>query len=305
MATDLQVVKSNHIISASYRLSVAEQRVILSCIAQIRRNEQVSDDVFYSVTAADLAAMCGTDQRTAYRDLAAAAERLFERRITIMFEPDGSTRHPRKRLTRWVQDVDYVPGEGRVLLRFGKTILPFLTGLTEQFTRYQLSDVARMTSAHAVRLFELLAQYGSVGQREISLEELRDWFQLGADTYPALKDLKRRVIEPAVAQVNDCSPILVTWSQRKTGRKVTHLKFDFVSKSKARKPAAPPAEATQQPAKKPRTPKAETTGPQTVTGYLAFVLSQLKMTEAEFNAAAKPGEDYKQAFARLKRERHS
>lgn len=276
MPKELQVVKSNHIISASYRLSVAEQRVILSCIAQVRRDQQVSDDVFYSVTAADLAAMCGTDQRTAYRDLAAAAERLFERRITILFEPDGSERHPRKRLTRWVQDVDYVPGEGRVSLRFGKTILPFLTGLTEQFTRYQLSDVAKMTSAHAVRLFELLAQYGSVGQREISVEELRDWFQLG-DGYQALKDLKRRVLDPAVEQVNQHSPLQVVWAQRKTGRRVSHLLFTFGPK------AAPKvAKAGAKPAAKAKAGGA--------------------LSDAALAALARPGETWEQLRARLNRE---
>jgi plasmid replication initiation protein len=275
MSKELQVVKSNHIISASYRLSVAEQRVILSCIAQVRRDEQVSDDVFYSVTAADLAAMCGTDQRTAYRDLAAAAERLFERRITIMFEPDGSERHPRKRLTRWVQDVDYVPGEGRVSLRFGKTILPFLTGLTEQFTRYQLSDVARMTSAHAVRLFELLAQYGSVGQREISVEELRDWFQLEG-RYPSIKDLKLRVLDPAVEQVNQHSPLQVAWAQRKTGRRVSHLLFTFCPKvAKAPKVAKSAA--------KPKAGGA--------------------LSDAELAALARPGETWEQVRARVNRER--
>lgn len=261
---ELQVVKSNQIISASYRLSTSEQRVILSCIAQVRRDESVTDEKLYSVTAADLAELCGTDPKTAYRDLAAAAERLFERRITIMLEPDGKSRSARKRLTRWVQDVDYIPGEGRVELRFGKTILPFLTGLTEQFTRYQLSDVAKMTSAHAIRLFELLAQYGGVGQREISIEQLRNWFQL-EDSYPSIKDLKKWVIDPAVEQVNQHSPLSVQWSQRKTGRRVTHLIFEFAPK------VAPKA--------KQRAPK--------VIG------------EAELSRLARPGESRAEALKRL------
>lgn len=260
MPSDLQVVKSNHIVSASYRLSVAEQRVILSCIAQLRRDEPVTDEVMYSVRATDIAALCGTDPATAYRDLAAAAERLYDRRITILFEPDGKPRAARKHLTRWVQDVVYVPGEGRIELRFGKTILPFLTGLTEQFTRYQLSAVAQMTSAHAIRLFELLAQYGSVGSREITVQQLRDWFQL-EDRYPSIKDLKVRVIEPAVHQINEHSPLTVEWSQRKTGRKVTHLTFTFKPKGGKRKPKG--------------------------------------VTEAELKKAARPGESWEQVRARL------
>ncbi|GAB3478566.1 replication initiation protein [Azotobacter salinestris] len=270
MSKELQVVKSNHIISASYRLSTTEQRIILSCIAQVRRDEPVTDEVLYSVTATDIADLCGTDQRTIYRDLAAAAERLFERRVTIMLEPDGSSRPTRKRLTRWVQTVDYIEGEGRVELRFGKDILPFLTGLTEQFTRYQLSAVAKMTSAHAIRLFELLAQYGNAGRREICIDQLRDWFQLG-DSYPVLKDLKRRVIDPAVEQINEHSPLAVTYSQRKAGRKVTHLVFDFAPKESA----GPALE------KKPKQ-----SGPKVLTSY-------------ELSKLARPGESEAAALKRL------
>jgi hypothetical protein len=40
MDTEQQlIVKSNHIIEASYRLSLAEQRVILSAISQVRRDQ--------------------------------------------------------------------------------------------------------------------------------------------------------------------------------------------------------------------------------------------------------------------------
>ena len=142
------VVKSNHIIEASYRLSVAEQRVTLSAISQVRRDQPVTDTVLYSVTAAEIAQLCGTDPKTAYRDLQTAAERLQTRRVTLLLEPDGVTiRSKRRRVTCWVQTVDYIDQEGRIEMRFGKDILPYLTGLQREFTRYALSDVAKMTSA--------------------------------------------------------------------------------------------------------------------------------------------------------------
>ncbi len=270
MPKDLQVVKSNHIVSASYRLSVAEQRVILSCIAQLRRDEPVTDEVLYSVKASDLAELCGTDPNTAYRDLAAAAERLFERRITILYEPNGKPRAAQKRLTRWVQDVVYIPGEGRIELRFGKTILPFLTGLTEQFTRYQLSSVAKMTSAHAIRLFELLAQYGSVGSREVAIDQFREWLELEG-RYPSIKDLKVRVIDPAITQINEHSPLEVSWTQRKTGRKVTHLTFKFGPKKALQKASEKHHKAVHK-----------------------------TITEMELSRLARPGESREQALRRLK-----
>lgn len=274
MDSELQVVKSNHIIEASYRLSVAEQRVILSAIGQVRRDQQVTDEVLYSVTAAEIARLCGTDQRTAYRDLQAAAERLQTRRVTLILEPDGITiRSKRRRVTCWVQSVDYIDQEGRVELRFGKDILPYLTGLQREFTRYALSDVAKMTSAYGIRLYELLMQWGDRGEREIALEDLRRWLQI-EDRYPSIKDFKKWVLEPSVTQINEHSPLQVAWAQRKTGRRVSHLLFTFSPKK--------PAKRLRQASEKPAAPCKRST-----------------LSEAEIAARALPGESWEAARTRL------
>lgn len=290
------VYKSNALVEASYRLSVYEQRIILACIAQVRRDEPLTDQQLYAVSAQQIADMTGTQLGTTYQNLKAASERLYRREVTLHEAPNGKGK---VRLTRWVQTVEYREAEGLVALRFGTDMVPYLSQLSAQFTRYALADVAKMDSAYGIRLYELLCQWRDAGEREVSIEWLREAFQLEGK-YPAIKDFKLRVLDPAVAQINEHSPLQVSWTQRKTGRRVTHLAFTFAPKEAAKKrqkPAAPPAE-------KPRKPK-ESAGPQAATGYLAFVLSQLKMTEAEFNAAARPGEDHKQAFARLKRERRA
>jgi len=226
------VVKSNHIIEASYRLSVAEQRVILSAISQVRRDQPVTDAVLYSITAVEIAELCGTDPKTAYRDLQSVAERLLARRVTLVLEPDGVTIPSRRhRVTCWVQSIDYIEQEGRIELRFGKDILPYLTGLRCEFTRYALSDIAKMTSGHGIRLYELLAQWPE-GHRVIALDDLRHWLQL-EDRYPLMADLRRWVIEPAVKQINEHSPLTLSLTLHKTGRKVTHLVFDYSPKISA------------------------------------------------------------------------
>ena len=267
------VVKSNHIIEASYRLSVAEQRVILSAISQVRRDKPVTDEVLYSVTAAELAQLCGTDPKTAYRDLQNAAERLQTRRVSLLLEPDGVTiRSKRRRVTCWVQTVDYIDQEGRIEMRFGKDILPYLTGLQREFTRYALSDVAKMTSAYGIRLYELLVQWPE-GHREVALDDLRRWLQL-EDRYPSIKDLKRRVLDPAVEQINEHSPLMLSWGQRKTGRRVTHLVFDYALK-KPTKTASGVTDA----AKKKR--------------------KSGKLTDADITRLARPGETWETARSRL------
>ncbi|MGP8296263.1 replication initiation protein, partial [Halomonas sp. AOP7-B1-5] len=226
---DAQIYKANALVEASYRLSLYEQRVVLACIAQVRRDEPLTDQKLYRISAQEIADMSGTQLGTAYQNLKSASERLFERRVTLHTAPNGVGK-TKVLLTRWVQTVEYDEGEGAVSLRFGTDMVPYLSQLTEQFTRYALADIAKMSSAHAVRLYEMLAQWRGAGERVASIDWLREAFQL-EDRYPNIRDFKRWVIEPAVEQINEHSPLWVKWDQRKTGRRVSHLVFTFGDKT--------------------------------------------------------------------------
>lgn len=236
------IYKANALVEASYRLSLYEQRIVLACIAQVRRDEPLTDQRLYTVSAQQIADMAGVGLKTAYRHLKEASERLFDRRVTLHEAPNGKG-SPEVHLTRWVQEIVYKEDQGAVALRFSQPMVPYLSQLSAQFTRYALKDVARMTSAHAIRLYELLAQWRDAGKREVSLEWLRDALQLG-EHYPNIRDLKRRVIVPAVEQINEHSPLWCKWDQLKTGRRVSHLTFTFGEKT-SNKPQKPNKDKTQ------------------------------------------------------------
>jgi plasmid replication initiation protein len=274
METAPMVYKSNALVEAAYRLSVQEQRILLACISQVRRDEAVTDEVLYSVRAADLAKLSGTAVEAAYRELKTAALRLKRREVRLTQEPNGKGKKPKVMITGWVQTIFYIEGEGRVELRFTKDMLPYLTELTRQFTKYALADVAKMDSAYGIRLYELLMQWESQGQREIEIEQLREWLQLEG-RYPSIKDFKLRVLEPAVAQINEYSPLQVAWAQRKTGRRVSHLLFTFSPKKPIRR-------SLRQASAKPAAPR-----------------KRSGLSDAEIAAKALPGESWEAARARL------
>ena len=96
--------------------------------------------------------------------------------------------------------------------------MPFLSNLSTEFTKYLASDLIGVTSTYAIRLYELLVQYQSIGKREISVVDLRWMFEL-QNKYPVWADLKRWVIDQAVKEINEFSPLSVTYETKKTGRK--------------------------------------------------------------------------------------
>ena len=217
------VVKSNQVIEASYTLTTIEQRLILSAIAQIPKGEPVTDEVIYTVSVADLQKF-GANETTAYRDLKESVSRLFDRSI-VLRSSDRTSR------TRWVQKIDFMDSRGVIGIRFSKDILPFLSNLSTEFTKYLASDLIGVTSTYAIRLYELLVQYQSIGKREISVVDLR-WMSELQNKYPVWADLKRWVIDQAVKEINEFSPLSVTYETKKTGRKITSINLRFKQKPK-------------------------------------------------------------------------
>ena len=218
------VVKSNQVIEASYQLSAIEQRIVLAAISRIPKNQPITDDELYPVSVSELQ-LLGVHEKTAYRDLKEGINRLYERSINLSIE-DKSIK------MRWVQEIQFLDSQSIIGIRFSKPILPFISNLSREFTKYALSDIAGINSAYAIRIYELLVQYRQIGKREISVDSLRTMLELGKK-YPLFADFKKRVIDTAVDQINEYSPLKVTYEQKKTGRKVTHIIFSFKEKSKS------------------------------------------------------------------------
>lgn len=276
MNTTVEVYKSNALIEASYRLTPSEQGIILSCISQIRKDETVTDQTMYSVSVSDYATLTGANPFSAYRDIKAAAIRLRGREVRIYSPPNEKIGGHKKRsalITGWVQSVSYQDEEGRVELRFNHDMLPYLTNLSKNFTKYSFKHVAKMSSSFGIRLYELLVQWVGQGkeEKEISIEWLKKTFQI-ENKYKAIKDFKKYVLEPAILDIKKHSDLRVDWTQRKTGRSVTHLTLKFSLK-----------------VKKIKRKKAELT----YQGIKKSVVEQ----------KAQPGESYEQAAQRISGER--
>ena len=216
------VVKSNQVIEASYRLTVIEQKVLLSAIAKIPKQVAVTDNEIYTVSISDLQNI-GSHEKTAYRELKQAVERLYDRSINFV---DGSVSK-----IRWVQRIDFNDSKSEIAIRFSKDILPYISNVKANFTQYLLSDVATMKSAYSFRLYELLAQYKSIGHRLIGIDDLRIMLDIGK-RYKTTGNLIAWVIEPSIHEINDLTNLIITVLPKKTGRKYTHLEFTIKQKAK-------------------------------------------------------------------------
>lgn len=217
MAKQLTVKKDNALVAASYNLTLGEQRLILLTIAAAGHEL----DARHIVTAEQYADCYKLTAQGAYRALREASLQLFERRYTVRTDD-------KIKLRRWVSGVDYVEGAGQVVLHFAPDVLEYLGELKNRFTVYALEQVASLTSAHAVRLYELLISWRSIGKTPVfELATFREQLGILPDEYKEMANFKRRVLDPALTQINEHTDIVASYQQHKTGRKITGFSFKF------------------------------------------------------------------------------
>jgi len=273
---DRVVVKSNKVIEASYQLSISEQRILLTCISKIDSRSDLSSNTEFIVTASEISDLLGSPNTGGtYRDIKAATERLYRRSVTID-DPDPDNPKIKQRKTRWISSIDYMPGEGRLKLTFALGILPYLSLLSKNFTKYKLQHVAKFNIIHSLPLYELLVQWSSTGEREIEIEWLKEKLKLSGK-YSRTIDFKKRVLEPSIKEINKHSNLWVEYGDRRTGRSITHFQFKFGVKGSQEKGVS------HQP--KPPSPFK-------------------KITKSVIESSARPGESYEQVEARLRQERN-
>jgi plasmid replication initiation protein len=223
------VVKSNRLVEASYRLTLVEQQIILFAICRAREEQRgLTADTPVTITAKDFAAQFGTNETKVYGQLKEAMSTMFERHVVIR-DQHPETGKPRVTKTRWISTSSYIDGAGAIQIIFAPLVIPYITRLESEFTAYRLEKIGNLSSAHAVRLYELLVQYLSIGKREMEIGWLKDILQV-TDEYPRIVDFKKRVTDVAVDQINAHTDITTSYTQRKTGRNVTHLNFKIDAK---------------------------------------------------------------------------
>ena len=109
-------------------------------------------------------------------------------------------------------------------------VVPFLFQLKNNYTQIDLFELAKLTdSVYSLRIFLLMMQWKSSGKVYKQLDELRREFRL-LDKYENTKDLRRRVIDMAVNEINEKTIYKVSYELKKTGRKYTHLELKFTEK---------------------------------------------------------------------------
>lgn len=225
LSLDNQVVKANTMIQGKYKMSALEQKLVLTLCSKITSN----DDMFmeFTMTVNEFANFLGIDNKN-YE-----FNRTLKRKCKILNNKDiemniGTKENPDWLFFHWFEYIRYIPGNATIKMKFSPVLEPYLLSIKETYTKYRLGYVINFKSEYSFRMYELMKSYEKIGERTITIEEIRELLMLDDNKYAKYSHLKTRVIQKSIEEINRYSDIKVELEkEEKEGRKVVGLVFSI------------------------------------------------------------------------------
>lgn len=225
LSLDNQVVKSNKMIQGKYKMSALEQKLVLTLCSKIKSD----DDMFmeFSMTVNEFSNFLGIDNKD-YE-----FNRTLKRKCKILNNKDiemnlGTKENPDWLFFHWFEYIRYIPGTATIKMKFSPVLEPYLLNLKETYTKYRLGYVINFKSEYSFRFYEIMKQYEQIGERTVTIDEIKELLMIDKEKYTKYSHLKAKVIQKAIEEINKYSDIKINLEkEEKERKKVVGLVFSI------------------------------------------------------------------------------
>lgn len=135
--------------------------------------------------------------------------------------------------TRCKVDMDD-SGEWYVEIDAHDQALPLMFQFKERYFTYELWNALRLKSSNQLRMYEILKQYENVGERVITISELKELLGISKDEYQRYGDFKTHVLDVCQKALEDSTDIKYTYEpfgKKGRGGKIQSIKFNIKKNS--------------------------------------------------------------------------
>ena len=225
MSTELEIRQHNALTSARYDYTELQQDLMFFIISKLRPDNKDS----YSLSIMELSKLTGKKYNAAYLHKATAD--MGSRVLEILTEKSY------KQI--WMfQQVEYHLGQGIIEFDLTKHILPYLFDLKDNFTSYELAAALRLTSKYAKRIYPLCSQWKDMGEtKKYDLQDFKKMLGLvddkGKEKMKQINELRAKVLDIAIKQINEHTELHVSYKLEKVGRSFKNIVFTVKSQALA------------------------------------------------------------------------
>lgn len=229
-----KMVVSNNYVSAVHpdRMNINAMKLFRLVITQCRMTDKGFYE--YQFKIADLAKVLEVDRSDIYRDTQEMCKNLMQ---TLLFVGDGNPRHNWK-YKHIFETCEYSAKDEAVTVQLHADMTDLFLKLKSNFTRIPIAAVLTLKSKYAIRLFEVICEklqsnypYANVATEIIlTLEEIRK--ATGTEkkkTYDRISNLKDKILNPAIADIEQCANWKIVCNDIKHARRITGFRMEVWS----------------------------------------------------------------------------
>ena len=211
--SSMAVTQSNPLIESRYKLSLSEIKLFLWMVKEVQPGDK--DFKTYRVYIKDFIEAIDSKRP----DLYTSAKTITKGFLSQVIELENGTLQ-----THFMSMVKYYPGEAYIEYRFDKALKPYLIQLKKQFTTYDIRNVIDCRYSVSVRIYQLLKSFEGIGERTITLKDLRFMLMLEKE-YTRFYDFRRFVLERSMKDLKKTSDLFFEYTLNKRGRKIHSVTF--------------------------------------------------------------------------------
>jgi plasmid replication initiation protein len=128
------------------------------------------------------------------------------------------------------QQIRYLKGQGIIEFDLTRHVLPYLFELKNNFTSYELAAALRLTSKYAKRIYQYCSQWKDLGEtKKYDLQDFKKMLGLldekGNEKMKQIKELRERVLDIAVKQINEHTELHISYKLEKRGKAFKNVIF--------------------------------------------------------------------------------
>ena len=235
----ITISKSNKLVEAQNRLGMREQKVLAACLALINPLGEYPNGITVELTDQQLEGLTGIKKKNLYEFIDKAARNYHSIPIETPGKKKGTVDY-----INIAHRSTYDPEERKFIITFHSEMEEHLLELV-RYTRYELACLVKLSTKYAMRLYELLCmsynhKKGGLQYWKVPLGDL--YFPLGltdingkptvksyVENYPSFR---RRVLEPAVKQINERTELFIQVAPYKRGKNYAGLTFQISQQAK-------------------------------------------------------------------------
>jgi plasmid replication initiation protein len=227
MKNELVVVQSNRLIEAHYKqqYTAQEQKMVLWIVSEIHKEwwfTKKYEHKTITISAQKYAELMEIDVNNVYRRAEEVGKNLMQKVFKIRSGNGWE-------MFSWLYHMKYE--NGLIEVSIAPAILPHIIAIGETFTKFGLENILCLNSSHAIKVYQILAQYKAAKEKTITLDEFKSTLGIGGHkAYDRYDNVKTKILEISKREINKKTDLIISYSEIKTGKKVTTLKFKITQK---------------------------------------------------------------------------